>query len=540
MPDQSQESTGLLDAELTGRQLVACLDLEAGWRRVKLDLSKKRGFVRHPYLQDLIALNEAAWVTSLRDAIASGTYRPAPMEVCDVPKSGGAIRPGSILQLRDAVVYSACVDAAYQSIYSRIYGTGPLRDFAYRLRDPNDRDGWFLDQFTGWKDFDRASIGRIQDGAQWVVLADIAGYFEHIDLSQLFSDLRAAGVDDLVLRQLSDLLNAWQVAARGIPQGQSPSDVLGKLYLASVDDNLTASGFDHVRYVDDIRVFCKDIASARKAILVLSSLLRARGLSLQAAKLQIMRADKAQEKFQGVRAVVMNLTRTYSDAIALMIGSDAPSMSVSEAEEALAAADIDQFPTEVLQKVWNSHFSDEFSEFNGTLFRFLLGRLGRARDAVAAPRVLDFLRSHPDQTAHIVKYLAKAGQLASVEESLAEFVKSPEAVYDFQLYEIIEGILDAGFEAVGSLAGILQDVAFDRSRPSYLRAAARCYIGKFGSGADLERLQAQFAQEVSPLGQAELICALHRMERGRRNGFYKRVEGTGDYQARAVRWASRF
>lgn len=515
------------------------LDVEAGWRRVKLDLSKRRGFVRHPFLRELIAWDEAGWIDALNRALIGGIYRPSPMEVCDVPKGGGALRPGSVLRLEDAVVYAACVDAAFERIYERIASARRTFDFAYRLRDPANRDGWFLDQFAGWKDFDRASIGRIQAGAQWVVVADIAGYFEHVDLSQLFSDLRAIGVNESVLQQLSTLLNNWTyVSGRGIPQGQSPSDILGKLYLTSVDENLASQGFDHIRYVDDIRVFCDDVAQARKAILSLSRLLRARGLSVQAAKLQILRSDKAQEKFEGVRAVVANLERAYAGDLNDLLGSDAPSMSVTQAEEALAAADVDEYPTEVLRKVWMAHFSGEVTSFNGTLFRFLLGRLGRANDAVAVPRVLDFLVTHPDQTAFIIKYLGATGSLPVVEDRLAAFVTSAEAVYEFQLYEIIEGVLDAGFDAPGALGSIIGRIAFDRSRPPYLKAVARCHLGRFGSASDLELLQAEYSSETSDIAQAEIICALTRMERIRRNSFYQRVQNSGDLQRRAVQWAT--
>ena len=72
---------------------------------------------------------------------------------------------------------------------------------------------------------------------------------------------------------LSACLNRWaEPRGKGIPQGRrSASDILAKLYLDSIDHNLRNEGFSHLRYVDDIRIFCGDIREAKRAVLKLSS-----------------------------------------------------------------------------------------------------------------------------------------------------------------------------------------------------------------------------------------------------------------------------
>jgi hypothetical protein len=99
-------------------------------------------------------------------------------------------------------------------------------------------------------------------------MADISSFYENIDISLLVSDLRDTGAPPAAIDQLSVCLNRWsQVPGRGIPQGQSSSDILGKLYLNNIDQVLKSMGYSHLRYVDDIRVFCGSEVEAKKSSL---------------------------------------------------------------------------------------------------------------------------------------------------------------------------------------------------------------------------------------------------------------------------------
>ena len=79
------------------------------------------------------------------------------------------------------------------------------------------------------------------------------------------------GVDRHVVALLSTCLNRWSSGnGRGIPQGISASDILGKVYLNSIDLALRELGFVHLRYVDDIRIFCQNEVEAKIALLKLA------------------------------------------------------------------------------------------------------------------------------------------------------------------------------------------------------------------------------------------------------------------------------
>src|SRR2546427_11485860 len=99
-------------------------------------------------------------------------------------------------------------------------------------------------------------------------MTDISGFYDAIDIATLLSDLRQMGAPEPLVEQLSSCLNRWADPLKtGIPQGQSASDVLAKVYLNSVDRNLQSMGHDHFRYADDFRVFCGVNVQAKKALL---------------------------------------------------------------------------------------------------------------------------------------------------------------------------------------------------------------------------------------------------------------------------------
>ena len=140
-----------------------------------------------------------------------------------------------------------------------------------------------------WEAFRRKSLSLVDEGYSHVVLTDISAFYEHIDIDTLISDLGTLDCPKDAVTQLRVLLEKRaQIDARGIPQGYSASDVLSKVYLHVVDVRLRQDGYVHCRYSDDIRVFCRSRAQARRSLLELGRILRRRGLSLQSAKTDIV------------------------------------------------------------------------------------------------------------------------------------------------------------------------------------------------------------------------------------------------------------
>ena len=245
---------------------VSIADLRLALGRVRRDHIDQRVFVNNPIERALVQLCEAEWLASLRKALADGSYTAIPSTICDVPKGRGGVRPGTILSLADQVVYTACIGKCVRPLLPMLRYGKKSKDCAYQLADIKGVK-WLKLRFGCWEDFRSRSLNALDTGANAVVSTDITAFYDNIALNVLASDLRDAAVPEALVKLISECLNRWSmIKGRGIPQGLSASDFLAKVYLARVDQALADLGYSHLRYVDDIRIFCSDRGEAKRAL----------------------------------------------------------------------------------------------------------------------------------------------------------------------------------------------------------------------------------------------------------------------------------
>ncbi len=515
--------------------LASLLDLRTAWGRVKDDIAS-RVFIRDPYSISLVESDLEALLEHRLSLIRDDKYVPESAYICDVPKGSGLIRPGAYLSYTDRLIYTACVGACFPAIHQRLKSSQGKTDFSYRLAALPSNPKWLKDRFTGWQDFRQRSLALIEAGAAYVVMTDITAFYENIDLSLLFSDLRSTGAPEEAINQLSACLNKWaQVPGRGIPQGQSPSDILAKLYLNNIDEKLRNIGYQHLRYVDDTRVFCSSLTQAKKVLVDLSRLLRRRGLNLQSAKSQIHRADDARAEIEEVTAVVNSVRTRFISEVVKQTGYGNPYMSVTEADEILDESP-EGAPIEVIQETYQTYFIDSTDRFNRTLFRFLLSRLGKQADGFAAKHCPSLLEEHPEETEAILEYLGRVEEVEEHESALLNLLTSNRLVYPYQVYQILQRFLEHSAAPSNALVETVRAIGFDGSTPRYVKTYCRAFLGRFGSAADIKIIADSYDDTADPSEKVEIICAIGRLERGRRNSLLARVEKDGEMNLRAAKW----
>lgn len=135
----------------------------------------------------------------------------------------------------------------------------------------------------------------------------------------------------------------------------------------------------------------------------------------------------------------------------------------------------------------------------------------------------------------MLDYFDAVGAVADVENTIVAFLNSEDAVYPYQIYQIIEWLGQVSTQPTDELLSIARNLAFDHSQPPYLRCVYRKFIGDFGLVSDLERLEDSYTDATNPLEQSEIMCCLKRLEKGRRNAFLARAEGDGELNRRAAR-----
>jgi hypothetical protein len=507
-------------------------DLQLAFQRVLLDHSERRVFLSNPIELALAKSSTEKWLDRIFASLEAGQYVPSPAVHVDVPKENAGIRTGSILTLEDQIVYNGCVGKLLPFVASAFKWADPGKDCSYLF---NELAGakWLRSRFDCWEQFRKRSAKKMDDGAAVVLVTDISTYYDAISIETLASDLRKVGGVDSVVRLLGICLSRWAVVnGRGIPQGFSASDILAKLYLNLIDRSLDSAGYDHLRYVDDFRVFCLDRPTAKRAIVHLSQRLRRRGLNLVGAKTQIFDPTEAKAKFDGVMPTLVPLGRKYIAEIAELANVDPAYLTIAEAEALIEQSGISP-PTKMLHGAYENHVVDA-AVFNKTLFRYLLNRLGVGQDDFAFEHAISLLGSHPEETEAILTYATRVVSTATIESRVITFLTSNDAVYAFQQYQIIAWRLVRPEAASDEMLAMCRSLLEAAGSPPYLRSAARVVLAKFGNDADIDEIAASYSGASADAERAEILCCIYRMEKTQRNAILGQAKKDGALTSEAV------
>ncbi|KVE92786.1 hypothetical protein WJ01_00990 [Burkholderia vietnamiensis] len=166
------------------------------------------------------------------------------------PKARGGYRVVHQLEPLDAIVYIALTHAVTDHISEA--RMGPEVACSYRI---NLDYSSFFSEGSGF-DLYRARCEQLSQEYRFVLSTDIADFYNQIYLHRVGNAIESASGDakaGLQLEQFITRLN--NKASQGIPIGPAPSVVLAEAVMIDVDQLITSMGLDHVRYVDDIRIF---------------------------------------------------------------------------------------------------------------------------------------------------------------------------------------------------------------------------------------------------------------------------------------------
>ena len=231
--------------------------------------------------------NFEAKLLGLSQRLKRGAYRAKPSRRAYIPKADGRQRPLGVTALEDKMVQRATVE-----VLNAIY-EGDFLGFSYGFR-PGRGPHQALDALY---------TGLLTRKVNWVLDADIRGFFDALDRGWLIKFLEHRMADRRVLRLIRKWLNAGVLedgkrtfSKTGTVQGGSISPLLANVYLHYVFDLWTQQWRNRqakgdvivVRYADDFLVGFQSKTEAEAFLVALRERLTRFGLELHPDKTRLI------------------------------------------------------------------------------------------------------------------------------------------------------------------------------------------------------------------------------------------------------------
>jgi RNA-directed DNA polymerase len=223
----------------------------------------------------------------LHAKIHSGTYRAQPSKRTYIPKPDGRMRPLGIAALEDKIVQHALA-----TVLNAIYEVDFL-GFSYGFRPGR----------SAHNGLDALYVGLTEKKVNWVLDADIRGFFDTIDHRWMIKFLEHRIADKRVLRLIRKWLRAgvsdngtWSTTTVGTPQGAVISPLLANVYLHYVLDLWAQQWRGRhakgdviiIRYADDFVLGFQYRSEAERFLNDLQERLGRFGLSLHPEKTRLI------------------------------------------------------------------------------------------------------------------------------------------------------------------------------------------------------------------------------------------------------------
>lgn len=226
-------------------------------------------------------------LVDLHSRVHRGSYRAQPSKRIWIPKPDGKQRPLGIATLEDKIV-----QASVRTVLQAIYETDFL-GFSYGFRPGRGCH----------QALDALSYALLKKRVNWILDADIQGFFDNIDHKWMMTFIEHRIADKRILRLIRKWLKAgvsedgqWSATTVGTPQGSVISPLLANIYLHYVLDLWIKQWREHhakgdvvvIRYADDIVLGFTERINAERCLASLRERFAKFGLTLHPEKTRLI------------------------------------------------------------------------------------------------------------------------------------------------------------------------------------------------------------------------------------------------------------
>ena len=427
----------------------------------------------------------------------------------DVPKANFTIRPMARPITEDWLIYEAIIDYLSKRMLSK---NKKICKRSYSILNFKTQKG---KRTNAWLKFDEMSRDFYKRKYGFAVTTDITGYYENINLDELRKRIIDYLVGDKNEEKLTNvlfiLLRKWsdeRVSGYGLPQGPPASSFLADIFLDYVDRRMEKYK-GYIRYMDDIRIFCKKKIEAKIALKGLTIALRELKLNINAKKTDILSGKEIEEKLFDPYKLQLNTIETI----------------MKSGNRNL----IEEIVTPSLMNLIDIAFSND--AFENTHLNFALYRLGILHNSdinFDKTRVIrniqEYFVSKPHHAGLFCNFLSLFPKERTIPKFLISFLKSENNVYEWQELKVLQSLLRFNFKANQPDIDFFLDSARDFNKHIAIRAFYFLLSGKHGSNRDRNLIIDSF--DILPEIYTKMAIILSVQELGvpTRNDFYARVK----------------
>lgn len=430
-------------------QLCSPENFQRAWRWIKSNPDAGyKSYFRNLYRIYSIADN--ALLDDLRGRVKRGVYQPKRATKLFFPKPSGILRPYSLLDIEDQIVYQACANVIAEQLVKKTKKRYYINNFGNLYAGKTSI--WFYRKWSkGYSAFNQAARTAYHSGYTYSANFDLTACYDSIDhgvLKRLLIDIKCeTEFVDLFIGWLSvwSATDSGYYLNHGIPQGPLSSGIISEVVLRHFDEKIKSKNIQYFRYVDDIKLFAKSENDLRKSLVNLDMLSKDVGLFPQSSKISIHKVVDIEDELKTVsnppEPVVINKpvdkNKIYSRISALTPG---------------------------------------FRVSNATRFKYVLANA--EPESRLTTRLWRIYKNHPEIYVSFCRYLQRYKKFpASVEKKVFEQIKTHD-LYDSVVAAFIES-------ANGRASGVsgLNTVAIVKSRwkpkaslPDLQAAAAKWLI----------------------------------------------------------------